>query len=209
MEVEMDFASCKMAEKWFSIQDLIKCERGSWIFASCPQEPLFPWQTLCLLSFALEVPSGAPTALSKHRSVITGRWSWGCVGFQMLSLVWCDGVCRGEAPKCSPGGWLLGWLHHNHLGCLLVLDFLVRCIEMQSHQGLDRIWKSCLWRIPWWLWRKLAIIVNKLANRKQKINSIGLLRISFGEHCYGTKSFLYSRQTPYHWASADAPLGKF
>lgn len=178
MEGEMGFASCKMAEKWFSIEDLIKCERGSWIFTPCVQEHLFARQALCLFFFTLGVFSGDPlhslSTVLLFQAGGTGLvfvltcfgltwWGLGKGGFQMV--VW---------------GWLPGWLHHNHLGCLLVINFSVHCIEIRVIRPRRGSGNPYFEGIPWWFWRKLGITVNKLANRTQKTNSTGLLRISFG-----------------------------
>lgn len=140
MEVEMGFASCKMAEKWFSIEDLIKCERGSWIFTPCVQEHLFPQQALCLFSFPLGVFTGDPLCSLSTMLLLQGGRTGLVFLFIRFGLTWW-GLWSGGSQMVI-WGWLPGWLHDNHLGCLLVINLSGHGIEMQSRQALERIWKS-------------------------------------------------------------------
>lgn len=161
MEGEMGFASCKMAEKWFSIEDLIKCERSRWIFTPCVQEHLFARQALCLLFFTLGVFSWGPTAFSKHYAVIPGRWNWACVCSHML---WLDlmGSVEGRRPNgrlgvtarlaaSQPPGLFVGYqflssLHRDAESSGLGKDLEIHIAE-EFHDGFEGSWVS-LW-ISW------------------------------------------------------------
>lgn len=174
MEVEMGFASCKMAEKWFSIEDLIKCERGSWIFTPCVQEHLFPQQALCLFFLHFGGFQWGPTVFSKHYAVITGRWNWAGVVFTCFGLTWWDlrlpNVHLGVTARLAawqPPGLFVGYqslssLHRNAESSGLGKDLEIHISE-EFHDGFEGSWVS----------------VNKLANWTQKTNSIGLFENFF------------------------------
>lgn len=161
MEVEMGFASCKMAEKWFSIEDLIKCERGSWIFTPCVQEHLFPRQALCLFFFTLGVFSGDSLCSLSTTLLLQGGGTGLVFVFISFALTWW-GSTEGRLPNgylrvtarltaSQPPGLFVAYqflssLHRDAESSGLGEDLEIHFSE-EFHDGFEGSWVS-IW-ISW------------------------------------------------------------